>query len=296
LTGAGAIQKAEIRAWGDQYILTASEDGQNLWIIDTEAMSVNRTISVKDICEMTGLDVKKSTIEYCRMSPDAKYLVYSVRVSDDAGALTLKAYVSNLSSGETLESDELASKLDVAAEELPALNTSAHAFSQDGRYALFKGANNAIGVMDLEKASFAHETNCGDLSALPVFTPEGRVVCVTAGGDVCVISAESGNYIAIDDEGKSYESRDIYSMDRLDQAVSLSFDASKMYAAGVKNGKTFIRVYTISDDGIVTPETEIPSAAAAGESRVLMRYDGAEAEVFPYLTLDELKDMADAED
>jgi hypothetical protein len=100
-------------------------------------MSVNRTISVKDICEMTGLDVKKSTIEYCRMSPDAKYLVYSVRVSDDAGALTLKAYVSNLSSGETLESDDLASKLDVAVEELPALNTSAHAFSQDGRYALF---------------------------------------------------------------------------------------------------------------------------------------------------------------
>ena len=69
-----------------------------------------------------------------------------------------------------------------------------------------------------------------------------------------------------------------------------------MYAAGVRNGKTFVRIYAISDDGILTPETEIPSAAAAGAERVLMRYGDTEAEVFPYLTLDELKDMAAAEE
>ena len=296
LTGTAAIQKAEIRSWGDQYVLVASEDGQQLWVIDTGAMAISRTISAKDICEMTGLDVKKSTVEYCRMSPDAKYLVYSVRVSDDAGALTLEAFVTELSSGETLESDELASKLDVAAEDLPAINTAPNAFSQDGHFALYKGANNAIGVLDLKKASFAHETNCGDLAVQPVFTPQGSVVCVTAAGDVCAISAESGNFIAIDDEGKAYESRDIFSLDRLGQAALLSFDSSKMYAAGVRNGKTFVRVYTISDDGILTPETEIPSAAAAGAERVLMRYGDTEAEVFPYLTLEELKEMAAAEE
>ena len=277
-------------------MLVASEDGQQLWVIDTGAMAISRTISAKDICEMTGLDVKKSTVEYCRMSPDAKYLVYSVRVSDDAGALTLEAFVTELSSGETLESDELASKLDVAAEDLPAINTAPNAFSQDGHFALYKGANNAIGVLDLKKASFAHETNCGDLAVQPVFTPQGSVVCVTAAGDVCAISAESGNFIAIDDEGKAYESRDIFSLDRLGQAALLSFDSSKMYAAGVRNGKTFVRVYTISDDGILTPETEIPSAAAAGAERVLMRYGDTEAEVFPYLTLEELKEMAAAEE
>ena len=230
------------------------------------------------------------------MSPDAKYLVYSVRVSDDAGALTLKAFVSVLSSGETIESDELASKLDVTPEDLPALNTSAYAFSKDGRFALFKGSNNAIGVLDLEKASFAHETNCGDLSVPPVFTPAGKVVCVTAAGDVCVINADSGNYVAIDDEGRAIDSREIYPMDRLGQSVSLSFDDSKMYASGVRNGKTFIRVYTISDNGILTPETEIPSAVSAGAERVLMRYGDAEAEVFPYLTSDELNNMAANDD
>ena len=296
LTGTAVIQKTEIRSWGDQYVLVASEDGQLLWVIDTEAMAINRTISSKDICELTGLDVKKSTVEYCRMSPDAKYLVYSVRVSDDAGALTLEAFVTELSSGETIESEDLASKLDVAAEDLPAINTAPNVFSQDGHFAIFKGSNNAIGVLDLEKASFAHETNCGDLAVQPVFTPAGSVVCVTAAGDVCVINADSGNYVAIDDEGKAYESRDIYSMDRLDQVTTLSFDGTKMYAAGVKNGKTFIRAYTISDNGILTPETEIPSAAAAGAGKVLMRYGDAEAEIFPYLTLDELKEMAAAED
>ena len=296
LTGTAVIQKAEIRSWGDQYVLVAAEDGQLLWVIDAEAMAVNRTISTKDISEFTGLDVKKSTVEYCRMSPDAKYLVYSVRVSDDAGALTLEAFVTDLSSGETLESDELASKLDVAEDDLPAINTAPYAFSQDGHFALFKGANNAIGVLDLKTASFAHETNCGDLAAQPAFTPNGNVVCVTAAGDVCVISAESGSFIAIDDEGKAYESRDIFFIDRLGQAATLSFDDSKMYAAGVRNGKTFVRIYAISDDGILTPETEIPSAAAAGAERVLMRYGDTEAEVFPYLTLDELKDMAAAEE
>lgn len=230
------------------------------------------------------------------MSPDTTYLVYSMRVSDDAGALTLKAFVTKLASGETTESDELASKLDVAAEELPALNTSADAFSQDGRYALFVGANNAIGVLDLEKVTFAHETNCGELSTRPVFTPAGSVVCVTDAGNVCVINAESGDYVAIDDDGKAYESRDIFSMDRLGQAVTLSFDDSKMYASGVKNGKTFIRVYTISDSGILTPETEIPSASGAGAQLVLMRYGDTEAEIFPYLSLDELKAMAEAGD
>ena len=296
LTDAVAMQKAEIRSWGDRYILVASEDGQELWIIDSETVTVNRKLSAKEICEMAGLDVQKSAIEYCRMSPDAKYLVYSVNVSDDAGALTLKAYVTELASGETLESDELASKLDVAAEELPALNTLPDAFSADGRYALFKGSNNAIGVLDLAKASFAHETNCGDLSVQPVFTPGGNVVCVTAAGDVCVISAESGSYVAIDDEGKAFESRDIFSMDRLGQTVSLTFDDNKMYASGVKNGKTFIRVYNVSDEGILTPETEIPSAAAAGADRVLMRYGETEAEVFPYLTSDELQGMAASEE
>ena len=296
LTGAAAMQKTEIRSFGDRYMLIASEDGQYLWLIDTESMAVSRSISAEDICEMAGLDVKKSTIEYCRMSPDAKYLVYSVRVSDDAGALTLKAFVSVLSSGETIESDELASKLDVTPEDLPTLNTSAYAFSKDGRFALFKGSNNAIGVLDLEKASFAHETNCGDLSVPPVFTPDGKVVCVTAAGDVCVINADSGNYVAIDDEGRAIDSREIYSMDRLGQSVSLSFDDSKMYASGVRNGKTFIRVYTISDNGILTPETEIPSAVSAGAERVLMRYGDAEAEVFPYLTSDELNNMAANDD
>ena len=296
LTGAAVIQKTEIRSWGEQYILIASEDGQNMWIIDAQAPAVSRAISAGDICEMADLDVTKSIVEYCRMSPDAGYLVYSVRVSDDAGALTLKAYVTDLSSGETTESDELASKLDVAAEDLPELNTSAYAFSDDGRFGLFKGANNAIGVLDLAGASFANETNCGDLSVQPVFTPGGSVVCVTAAGDVCVINADSGNYIAIDDEGKGYESKDIFSMDRLGQTVSLSFDDTKMYASGVKNGRTFIRVYNITEEGILTPETEIPSAAAAGAERILMRYGEAEAEVFPYLTSDELQSMAASEE
>ena len=85
-------------------------------------------------------------------------------------------------------------------------------------------------------------------------------------------------------------------MDRLIQAGSLSFDESKMYVSGVKNGKTFIRIYTMLDNGIVAPETEIPSSAAAGAGRVLMRYGDAEAEVFPYLTLDELEGMAAAGD
>ena len=296
LTGLAATQKTQIRSWGDQYMLIASEDGQHLWIIDAEAMAISRTISAKNLCEMTGLDMKKSTAMYCRMSPDANYLVYSMQVSDDAGALTLKAYVTDLSSGETLESDDLASKLDVAAEDLPALNTAAYAFSKDGRYALFTGANNSIGVFDLKEAAFAHESNCGDLSVQPVFTPSGNVVCVTSGGDVCVMSADSGSFVAIDEEGKAYESRDIFSMDRLAQAVSLSFDDSKMYASGVKNGKTFIRVYEISDNGVLTPETEIPSAAAAGAERILMRYGDAEAEVFPYLTLSELQNMAATEE
>ena len=292
LTGAIAIQKTEIRSWGNRYLLIGAENGQNLWIIDTETMSVSRAISAGDLCEMAGLDEKKSTVEYCRMSPDAKYLVYSIRVSDDAGALTLKAYVTQLDTGETLESDELASKLDVAAEKVPALNTSAYAFSQDGRFALFTGANNAIGVLDLAKASFAHETNCGELSAQPVFTPAGSVVCVTATGDVCVINADTGNYVAIDDEGKAIESHDIFLMDRLGSAVTLSFDDSKMYASGVKNGKTYIRVYTISDGGILTPETEIPSAAGAGAGSILMRYGDSEAELFPYRSSEELDAMA----
>ena len=292
LTGAIATQKTEIRSWGNRYLLIGAENGQNLWIIDTETMSVSRAISAGDLCEMAGLDEKKSTVEYCRMSPDAKYLVYSIRVSDDAGALTLKAYVTQLDTGETLESDELASKLDVAAEKLPALNTSAYAFSQDGRFALFTGANNAIGVLDLAKASFAHETNCGELSAQPVFTPAGSVVCVTATGDVCVINADTGNYVAIDDEGKAIESHDIFLMDRLGSAVTLSFDDSKMYASGVKNGKTYIRVYTISDGGILTPETEIPSAAGAGAGSILMRYGDSEAELFPYRSSEELDAMA----
>ena len=85
---------------------------------------------------------------------------------------------------ETLESDELASKLDVAEDDLPAINTAPYAFSQDGQFALFKGANNAIGVLDLKKASFAHETNCGDLAAQPAFTPTCNVVCVTGACDV----------------------------------------------------------------------------------------------------------------
>lgn len=298
LTGTGAIQNSEIRSYGMKDLLVAREDGQLMWIIDTEAKAITRMISAKDICGMAELDPERSTVEYCRMSPDAKYLIYSVRVSDDAGALTLKAYVTDLETSLTTESDDLASKLDVPEEELPALNTMEGVFSSDSHRVIYAGKNNAIGVLDLEKAAFAHETNCGELSGAPVFTRENYIACVTKGGDLCVIDSETGSFVACDEEGNAFSSDELFSMDRPGSVVTLFKDSrdDRMYAYGVKNGKTFVRVYAVFAEGVLTPETEIPSAVTSDAGQVLMRYGSSEAELFPYLTLDELQSRAASEE
>jgi WD40 repeat protein len=217
-----------------------------------------------------------------------------VRVSDEAGALSLKAGILDLSTSKTIMSDDLADCLDVVPDELPSLNCDFNAYSDDGKYVLFVSANNAVSLFDLAKGSCTFRKNCGELMARPAFAPGNHVICVTKAGDICVLDPEDGKFVAVDEDGSASLSDELFSMDRPGAQITLSFDqnASKMYAYGVRNGKTFIRVYTISDDGILTPETEIPQAVACGSSLVLMRYGDSAAELFPYLSLDELRSRA----
>ncbi len=294
LSTSTVAQMSQIRSYGPQYALLASEDGQSVWIVDTKGKSISRSFKKKDFCDAAGLDAKASTIEYCRMSPDMHYMVFSARVSDEAGSLTLKAFIMDLETAKVVQCDDLVDCLDVVPDELPRLCSSANAFSQDGKYALFLDSNNSICVFDLARAACIYRRNCGELSAGPAFAQGNYVVCVSKAGDVYMLNPTEEKFVAVDEEGDAILSDDPFSMDRPGTNVTLSFDqtSSKMYAQGLKNGAAFVRVYSISGDGVLTPETEIPSAVTCDAGLVLMRYGDSAAELFRYLSMDELKAKA----